>query len=143
MVGIFLLILVSGYPDMARRFPLLILITFVILVGLDILKKLRTGIWETSSEDKDEQKITEESQRKIRAVYTLGLMLAFVGCMLVFGFTLGTFIFLLFSCYILGYRHIKGLIFSTVIITGFMYVIFILIMKCYLPRGYIFEILGG
>ncbi len=73
----------------------------------------------------------------------VGLMSAFQVAMMVFGFIPGTLIFLLLSIRALGYRKIKALAVSSLIITGFIYFIFILIMDSYFPRALILEWIGG
>ena len=63
--------------------------------------------------------------------------------MLFFGLTLGTFSFLMFSGWTLGYRKLKTLLFSSVVITAFVYTIFEVVMQSFLPEGFIFTIIGG
>lgn len=138
IVSIFLLILISDYPDMARRFPGLILIALIILIGLDISKKIRMKEWEKNGDSRESAK-SNQSHR--RAFYMVGLMCAFQVFMMVFGFTPGTFIFLTLSVWTLGYRKIKALAISSVVITGFIYILFILIMDSYFPDGLISEYL--
>ena len=91
----------------------------------------------------DTEEIEESTQGRKKVLFTVALMFVFLFAMLVFGFTLGTFIFLICSVWSLGYKNKKGLIISSLIITGFMYVIFILIMKSFLPSGLLFDILRG
>lgn len=73
----------------------------------------------------------------------VALIFIFFLFMLFFGLAAGTFLFLLFSGWTLGYRKSKILIFSAVIITAFVYVIFRVIMKSFLPEGLIFTITGA
>jgi hypothetical protein len=143
MLSIFLIALSSDYPQMARTVPQLVLILVIILASLDILSKVWVGSAEKSVQEKDTQEIEESARGKTKVLFTVGLMFVFLFSMLIFGFTLGTFIFLICSVWSLGYKNKKGLIISSLIITGFMYVIFILIMKSFLPSGLLFDILRG
>lgn len=143
LVGIFLLVLSFDYPDMASRFPQLVLIALVILIALDISNKIRAKIWKKTLEQGDGREIPGGNQNHRRAFYMVGLMCAFQVAMLVLGFTLGTLIFLILSIRALGYRKIKALTVSSLIITGFIYFIFILIMDSYFPRALILEWIGG
>ena len=95
--GIFLLVLISDYPDTASRFPQLILIALVLLIGLDILNKIKAKIWKKTSEQGDGREIPKGNKDHRRAFYMVGLMCVFQGLVLVFGFTVGTLIFLIFS----------------------------------------------
>ena len=49
----------------------------------------------------------------------------------------------MFSGWTLGYRKLKTLLFSSVVITAFVYVIFEVVMQSFLPEGFIFTIIGG
>jgi len=71
------------------------------------------------------------------------LIFIFFLFMLFFGLALGTLFFLLFSGWTLGYRKLKTLIFSSVAIAAFVYIIFEVIMHSFLPEGLIFTIMGG
>jgi protein-S-isoprenylcysteine O-methyltransferase Ste14 len=139
-VGVFLMVLISDYPDMARRFPQLVLIALIILLGLDISTKIRETMWGKSSKKGDNGKNARGKPSHKRAFYLVGLMCVFQGCMIVFGFTFGSFIFLIFAAWALGYRKIKTLTFSSLIITGFIYTLFILIMDSYFPDSLIFQL---
>ncbi|MFC1816237.1 tripartite tricarboxylate transporter TctB family protein, partial [Thermodesulfobacteriota bacterium] len=89
------------------------------------------------------QEIEEGAREGIKIFYAIVLMFVFLFLMMVFGFTAGTFIFLLFSCWSLGYKNKTGLVISCIVVTGFMYLLFILIMKSFLPEGLIFDVLRG
>ena len=141
--GIFLLVLISDYPDTASRFPQLILIALVLLIGLDFLNKIKAKIWKKTLEQGDGREIPQENKDHRRAFYMVGLMCFFQGSVLVFGFTVGTLIFLIFSSWSLGNRKMKSLTFSSLIITGFIYFIFIFILQSFFPRALILELIGG
>lgn len=141
MLALFLFVLAADYPPMARRFPQLVLILIICLSAMDIMHKAwvayaRPEVREVKQEERGHSGYA-------RGFYMVCLMFGFLVSMLVFGFTLGTFLFLLFSGWSLGYRHIKSLILSSVIITGFMYTVFILIMNALLPHGLLFAFLRG
>ena len=143
MLSIFLIVLASDYPEMARTFPQLVLILVIVLASLDIFSKVWVGSAEKSVQEKDTEEIEESRQGRKKVLSTVALMFVFLFSMLIFGFTLGTFIFLICSVWSLGYKNKKALVISSLIITGFMYVIFILIMKSFLPSGLLFDILRG
>lgn len=135
IASIFLLVISSDYPAMARTFPQLILIIVAILCIGDIVYKLLR---------KDK---TEVSQRKEkgnggkRVYYTVILMFAYLPFILVLGFITGTLIFLIFSTWSFGYKKVKGLLISSICSAGLMYLIFILIMKAFFPEGLLISIL--
>ena len=68
------------------------------------------------------------------------LMFAFLLLVHLVGFIAGTFIFIPLAARTLGYKHIKKLLLSSIGITCFMYLIFIIIMKSTLPPGLIVEL---
>ena len=143
LLGIFLLVLISEYPKQARMFPQLILIIVTILIILDIVVQIRKRIGSKTSATKDTLAIAVPHRGKIRFFVTIGLMIVFLYTILFFGFVLGTFIFIYLSAWILGYKKIKHLTISSLIITAFMYAVFILIMDSYFPQSMIFELLRG
>ena len=134
-----LLVSVSAYPRMARVFPQLILILLIGLTSLDILVIISEK--SEAKAEKDRQEIEEGAREKRRFLYTIALMFIFLFSMLVFGFTVGTFIFLLFAPWSLGYKNKRGLVAFCVMTTGLMYIIFILIMNSFLPEGLILDML--
>jgi len=138
MVSIFLLVIAGGYPEMARTFPRLILLLIVGLTALDIFTKL----WmKSEARSPQEKREGTDRKQKVRVIITVALMFAFLFCMLVLGFTVGVLVFLFISAWLLGYRNIKVLLISSILFTGFMYVVFIVIMDSILPVGMIFEML--
>lgn len=146
--SVFLLVLVSDFPTEARQFPQLVLVVIPVLTTLDILKKILTKGSEQLDIDgqkggKDSLGGEEGSPLSFRVVLMVGLMFGFLFSILLFGFTVGCFIFLTLSAWGLGYRKKMILILSSVIITAFMYAVFILIMHSLLPRGLLFGIWGN
>jgi hypothetical protein len=141
ILAVFLFVLASDYPATARRFPQLALILIICLSALDIIHKA----WVTYARPGAQEEKQEEQGHSgyARGFYMVCLMFGFLVSMLLFGFALGTFVFLLFSAWSLGYRKTKSLILSSLIITGFMYVVFVLIMNSLLPQGLLFDILRG
>ena len=143
ILSIFLFILSSDYPDMARTFPHLVLMMIVVVTLLDMLKMIRKGQGERLSEKKIEEVGGAGQARKLKVFYMAALMFVFFFFMVFFGYVLGTFLFLLVSGWTLGYRRVGRLLLSSVSITVFVYLIFGVIMNSLLPRGLIFSITGG
>ena len=139
----FLFFMASDYPLMARRFPRLVLVMIMVVTLLDMIKILRGAPQKTYAvEDNDDPKGIRTRQQ-LKVLYMSILIFIFFLFMLFFGLALGTLFFLLFSGWTLGFRNLKTLIFSSVIITAFVYVIFEVIMQSFLPEGLIFTIMGG
>jgi len=139
----FLFFMASDYPLMARRFPRLVLVMIMVVTLLDMIKILRGTPQKTCGlEDNDDSKGIGTRQQ-LKVLYMSILIFIFFLFMLFFGLALGTLFFLLFSGWTLGFRNLKTLIFSSVIITAFVYVIFEVIMQSFLPEGLIFTIIGG
>ena len=142
MLSVFFYVLASDYPKMARTFPQLLLVLVIVLTSLDIASKILIGKQELLEENAP-QESKETNEQKIKFFLTTISMFVFLFLMFLFGFTLGTIIFLLLFAWCFGYRKIKPLIISSLMITGFLYIIFILIMESFLPDGLLFEILRG
>lgn len=143
LLSIFLFMLAGDYPDMARTFPRLVLAMIMVVIILDMINVMRVEKESTPSEETSRNRGGVRPRQKLKVLYMIVLIYAFYLLMYFFGLSLGTFIFLLFSGWTLGYRKLKTLIFSSVIITAFVYLIFIVIMRSFLPEGLIFSILGG
>jgi hypothetical protein len=143
LLSVFLFFMASDYPLMARRFPRLVLVMIVVVTLLDMIKILRGAPQNTcaAEDNNDSQGIGTRQQLKV--FYMSILIFIFFLFMLFFGLALGTLFFILFSGWTLGFRNLKTLIFSSVIITAFVYVIFEVIMQSFLPEGLIFTIMGG
>lgn len=143
LLSIFLFILAADYPKMARTFPRLVLMMIMVVTLLDIINFLRRAQEKTFSAEKNEDLKSAPLRQQLKVLYMSSLIFIFFIFMLFFGLTLGTFFFLLFSGWTLGYRKLKTLLFSSVVITAFVYVIFEVIMQSFLPEGLIFTIIGG
>lgn len=137
LLSIFLFFLASDYPDMARTFPRLVLLMIVVLVILDMVSSVRREM----EENEDQEAVP--SKNRFKVLYMIALMFIFFLCMVLLGLTLGTLFFLLLSGWTLGYRKLKPLILSAVIITVFVFIIFKVIMNSFLPEGLIFTVIGG
>jgi len=140
ILGVFLLYIVSDYPDMARGFPRLVLMMILVVTAVDSIIMIRGAIGEKSS-----QKETEgvSPGRSLKVFYMVGLMLVFYLFLNLFGLILAVLFFLLFSGWTLGYKKPKRLMISSVIITAFIYFIFKVIMDSILPEVLIFTVIGG
>ena len=143
LLSIFLFFLASDYPDMARAFPRLVLVMIMVVTLLDMINFMRTEKEKAFSEGKNDDIETVRPRQQLKVFYMVALIFIFFLFMLFFGLAAGTFLFLLFSGWTLGYRRLKILIFSAVIITAFVYIIFRVIMKSFLPEGLIFTLTGG
>jgi len=143
LLSIFLFFLASDYPKMARTFPRLVLVMIIIVTLLDMINFLRGSQEKTSSAGKNDDRKEVRAGHPLKVLYMSALIFVFFLFMLFFGLTLGTFCFLLFSGWTLGYRKLKTLIFSSVVITAFVYFIFEVVMQSFLPEGLIFTITGG
>ena len=143
LLGVFLLVLVSDYPKEARMFPQLILIVVTSLIALDIVVQIRSGIKNKFSKATDTRDVAVRRRKTVRFLLTTGLMVIFLYSILFFGFVLGIFIFIYLSAWLLGYKKMIPLTISSLIITAFMYAVFILIMDSYFPQGIIIELLRG
>ncbi len=143
LLSIFLFYLTSDYPDMARTFPRLVLVMVIVVTLLDVINLMRREKEITTSGEKNDGIEAARPGRQLKVFYMVALIFIFFLFMLFFGLAAGTFLFLLFSGWTLGYRRLKILVFSAVIITAFVYLIFQVIMKSFLPEGIIFTLIGG
>lgn len=137
----YLLALTTQYPPMARDFPQLVLVLVLILGGVDLAKHLWRRRREGAGDAFPEVEEDREEGGYGRVLWTVALMLGFLAALLLFGFTLGTLLFLLGAGWSLGYRRLLPLLLSAVVITGFMYVVFVLVMNSLMPPGLLFHIL--
>jgi len=156
-LSIFLLIQSSGYPKTARAFPRLLLIFMLLLAVLDIIYNLlnagKNNIDEKNlSTENTTNNIYKEKTKTftnffpthyVNALAVIVLMFIFLIFIHVVGFITGTFIFTIFAPWLLGYKNLKNLFFSSIGITCFMYLIFIVIMKSLLPQGLIIQYFLG
>jgi len=154
MISIFLIIQSGGYPETARTFPRLILIFLLLLILMDTASKIRE-IKSRPASDKDisgdsgsPDVIAEQPPDSGKGAYahylyiliTIILMFIFLLLVHLVGFIPANLIFIPLAAWILGYRKLKNLLLSSVGIAGFMYLIFIVIMKSNLPQGVLFEL---
>ena len=136
-LSVFLFILTSDYPKMARTFPRLVLLMIIVFVILDMLNSVR------QAQEKEEDHGNIRARQRLKVFYMVALMFIFFLCLFLLGLALGTFLFILFSGWTLGYRKLKPLVFSAVTITAFVYIIFRVIMNSFLPEGVIYAVIGG
>jgi hypothetical protein len=71
---------------------------------------------------------------------SLGLMIAYFIGMIVLGFTLSTFLMMVFMPVLLGYRNYKVNILTAIIVTAVLYVSFVNFFYVRLPVGIIFTL---
>jgi hypothetical protein len=143
LLSVFLFFMASDYPPMARRFPRLVLVMIMIVTLLDMIKILRGAPEKTSSVEKNDDSKGIRIRQQLKVLYMSTLIFIFFLFMFFFGLAPGTLLFLLLSGWTLGYRNLKTLLFSSVVITAFVYIIFEVIMQSFLPEGLIFTIMGG
>ena len=143
LLSMFLFFLAADYPKMARTFPRLVLVMIMVVTLLDMINFLHRAQEKTSSAEKNDDRKAVRPGQQLKVLYMSALIFVFFLFFLFFGLTLGIFSFLLFSGWTLGYRKLKTLIFSSVVITTFVYLIFEVIMQSFLPEGLIFTITGG
>ena len=153
LVSIFLLIESSGYPKTARAFPRLVLLFMLILIVMDTFnhvfkaKNILNGKQKLYSKTVNDPSDRIQSQkmrpvfsfRHYRIFFVILLMFAFLLFIHLFGFILSTFTFIIVAPWFLGFRDRKKLLFAAILITGFMYLIFITIMKSTFPQGLLLE----
>ncbi|MFH1488820.1 MAG: tripartite tricarboxylate transporter TctB family protein [Pseudomonadota bacterium] len=140
ILGIFLLYIVSDYPDTARAFPRLVLMMILVATAVDSILMIRGKTGEKSS---PEETADASSGQSLKVLYMVALMFVFYLFLNLFGLIIAVLFFLLFSGWTLGYRKPKRLVISSVIITALVYVIFEVIMNSILPEVLIFTIIGG
>jgi len=143
LLSVFLFFEASDYPKMARRFPRLVLVMIMVVTLLDMIKILRGAPQKTSVVEDNADSKGIGARQQLKVLYMCALIFIFFLSMFFFGLALGTLFFLLFSGWTLGYRNLKTLLFSSVVITVFVYVIFEVIMQSFLPQGLIFTLMGG
>ena len=142
LLSVFLIILASGYPDMARHFPQLVLVMIIVVTVLDLINQIRKKP-RSQEIDEEEEKDLKKSRQRLRVAYMVFLMFVFFAFLILFGLPIGVFGFILFSAWTLGYKRIKVLILSSLAFTGFVYLVFEVIMQSLLPHGVIIDLLGG
>jgi hypothetical protein len=80
------------------------------------------------------------ASKGIPFLYSLGLMVAYFIGMIVLGFTLSTFLMMVFMPVLLGYRNYKVNILTAIIVTAVLYVSFVYFFYVRLPVGIIFTL---
>jgi hypothetical protein len=143
ILAVWFFILASDYPDMARTFPSLVLVMIGIFTILDMFNVVRTETAKQSTGEEREEMQGVHSGRATKVLYMAALMLVFYFLLALVGLIPGTLIFLLLSGWTLGYKKPKKLIFSSVIITVFIYLIFQVLMESILPDVILLELIGG
>lgn len=143
VAGILLYVAASDYPEKARKFPQLVLLLAMFLSVFELGMNVWRSGKKAPSEDSSPSQTSDKGSKKGKILSSILLMVLFTVCLYVVGLTGGTFLFCAFSIWFLGYRNIKGLLFSTIMITILMYLLFTLVIQAYLPPGLIFELFQG
>lgn len=138
-----LFLLTLDYPGMSGTFPRLVLIMIMGLALADLISVIvsKEATPTASAPPEKNQAISLESQGKV--LYLAGLMFVFFAFMHLLGVILGTFVFILLSGWTLGYKRFFNLCISSVIVAVSVYLIFVVIMDCFLPKGYLIGLIGG
>ena len=153
-ICILLIVQSAGYPETARTFPRLILVFLLLLVSMDTVFKImamknRPAPPGDRSGDSDGLDALAEKPpdtgkgslaRYFYILVTIVLMFVFLLLVHLVGFIPAALIYIPLAARILGYRNLRNLLISSVGITCFMYLIFIVIMKSNLPQGVIIEL---
>lgn len=140
---VFLFFLSSTYPTMAKTFPQLVLIMIMIVTIADLYNSICENRKKKLVENNSSQEKTENLQQSRKVVFMAFLMFLFFFLMYLGGIFIGTLLFLLFSGWSLGYRNLKNICISSIIISTSVYVIFEIVMNSFLPKGIIFSLFGG
>lgn len=138
----FLLWEVYDYPDMARTFPSLVLIMIMLVALLDASVKILARQPVRGKEGTAERE-EEATPHTLKVYYTVFLMILFMACLLFLGVVVGVAVFVFFASWTLGYKRLLILAPTSVLISGFVYVIFSVIMKSLLPKGIIVKLFLG
>jgi len=155
-LSIFLIIRSADYPETARTFPRLVLIFLLLLILMDTAFKIRDiknrplprsdppgdagGPADTIAE-KPPNSGKGALGHHLYMLVAIILMFVFLLLVHLVGFIPANLIFIPLASWILGYRNLKKLLLSSVGISCFMYLIFIVIMKSNLPEGVFVELI--
>ena len=133
----FALILVLSFflSQTAGSVPRLISIIGICLSVISLIAKPK-------KDDKTPQREGSDSEAAVGMPFlsSLGLMIAYFIGMIILGFTLSTFLMMVFMPVLLGYRNYKVNILTAIIVTAVLYVSFVYFFYVRLPVGIIFEL---
>jgi hypothetical protein len=128
---------------MASTFPRLVLIMIMAVTVLDLIATVRSKNKGEAIQAASGQIHSTSQKTQWKVFYLAALTFVFYGLMQFLGVILGTFVFIVLSGRTLGYTKKLHLFIASVIITASVYLIFEIIMKSYLPEGYLFSLIGG
>jgi hypothetical protein len=157
LLGIYLLWESAGYARMARAFPRLILLLMVALIVLDLAWDFYRARRGARSGDADELFAQLEAAARhrpldaaetgstpsVRVLGCVALMVAYPSCLYLVGFLPSSLLFFPLAAWCLGYREGRQLALSSVVVVGFLYVVFVLIMDSRLPTGLLVRWVSG
>lgn len=143
VLSLALFILTLDYPGMSGTFPRLVLVMIGVVTAFDILTTLRKKAPRGTAERPPQQDAGLTLKKQGKVLYLAVLMFVFFFFVQLLGVILGTFAFLMLSGWTLGYRKAARLLLASAIIAGSVYLIFVVIMETFLPRGYLIELIGG
>ena len=130
-----ILILSFFLSQTAGSVPRLISIIGICLSIISLIAKPKKDAETPHSGDSD-----AGASKGIPFLYSLGLMIAYFIGMIVLGFTLSTFLMMVFMPVLLGYRNYKVNILTAIIVTAALYVSFVYFFYVRLPVGIIFTL---
>lgn len=142
-LSLVLFLLTLGYPGMSGTFPRLVLIMIGGVTIIDLIKIVRKKDPEGTVAELQDQDRAVRLRKQGKVLYLAVLMFVFFFFMYILGVILGTFVFVFLSGWTLGYKKILSLLIASVIIAASVYLIFVVIMECFLPQGYLIELIGG
>ncbi len=140
---IFLFVLTLDYPGMSGTFPRLVLLMIGLVTMIDLIR-IMAGKESAGTEPEfsgQDLKIRLRKQGKV--LYLAVLMIVFFAFLHLFGVIIGTFLFIFLSGWTLGYKKIPSLLLASVTIAASIYLMFVVIMDCFLPQGYLFSLMIG
>lgn len=119
----------------AGSVPRLISIIGIFLSIISLIAKPTNNNETPQSEDSG-----SEASGGIPFLSSLGVMIAYFIGMIILGFTLSTFLMMVFMPVLLGYRNYKVNILTAIIVTAALYVSFVYFFYVRLPVGIIFTL---
>jgi len=143
VLSLALFILTLDYPGMSGMFPRLVLVMIGVVTIVDLIKILLNKEPLGTVPESSDQDLVARLKEQGKVLYLAVLMFIFFAFMHLLGVILGTFAFIFLSGWTLGYKKMAKLLMASVIIAVAVYLIFVVIMDCFLPQGYLIGMIGG
>lgn len=144
-LGLYLYVLTLDYPGMSGMLPRLVLIMIGLVTVVDLIQMLRkrTPPETTPAPASCSPPDLETRLHYDKVFYLVVLMPVYYIFLRLAGVILGTFVFVCISAWILGYRKSLNLLVASAIVTVSVYLIFVVIMKTFLPQAILIGLIGG